>query len=229
VNFLWVWLTLCAIPTAYFGLAYERTKTEIIGSVGIRAIVERGSNSGVMVFIDGRSIKLPFVPMGELPIDEVAFTIKFGETDYGLVAEGKPRVIWFDTPATLAPGSPIKLDTLEQVSKQVFSDPLPGGFDDAIKFVSIVSARITANGRFTPDSVESIALASYAELSSSPSFTLEVKGNTRSSSAVVMPGWVRWVPAVPMVVVWLLGACLITRQMRRRGVVWSIQPDMQYR
>lgn len=228
VNCLGVWFAICAIPTAYLGLIYERATTGVTGFADIRAMVDKQSNSGVMLFVDSRSIKLPLIPMRDLWVEEVCYNIKNRESDYGLFAHNAPLVVYFDTPATMKTGMPIKPDMLEVAAKQVFADSLPAEFNDAIAFISTVSERLISEGRINPDRIEDISNALFLEMGSPPSFVLEINGHTSFRGGGLMPRWIRWVLAIPMFIVWAVGAVLITSRMRHRGIVWSIQSDKSY-
>ncbi len=232
VNNLGIWLTCCAIPLAYLGQAYEEATKLWLGNISIHAVVDKLARKSAILDIRGRQIKLPFVPVRTLPADVTDFGV-FVEKGlyYSVTLKDNPKVVWFDHPTTLSAGTVFKKGMLEQATEQVFSEPLPEDVDAAMRFILQAAERLVQGGRFPSEKavVEGVANQVYLDIGSPAHYELEIEFDISIMGLSHMPAWVRWVPAIPLAAIWLVGAYLITRRLRHRGVVWSIKPDMDYR
>lgn len=225
VNRVGLWMALCAIPTAYTCNWYEYHSTTIPGMVDIRAMVDKPKNMGVMAFIEFHSVKLPLIPNSSFIADEVCYTVIVTRgTEYSLFAEGDPLFVDFDIPRTLTPGMQINISTLEQATAQAIPQTLPDGFSEAIVIVSAAVDRLVVNGKLALDlqDVEQAVHKIHDEFGSPESYELKVEANTRYGGIGSVPKWTKWLPTIPMSIIWFGGVCIITRHMRRRGVVWTL-------
>jgi hypothetical protein len=233
--YLLFWLALCAVLTAYVGGYYKSKSEDLYGEVVIRATVGNHAKYplvGAMAYVEGIGLKMPFIPTRSYPIDEVVYTIQLDRNKaYTLFATGNPLVVDFDKPRILTPGTPVTLTTFEQTAKVAIKDSLTQSQQDAMRLIVVAMDRLLNNGRFYPDQrhAEQVVDEVNRDIGSPNTYKLSVE-TINDGSGGGGPYWVRYVPAVPMLVVWLVGAYFIARYVPRRGVVWklpSVDEDMR--
>ena len=227
INRLCLWMAICTIHTTYICNWYEENSTTIPGTVDIRAMVDKPKNIGVMAFIYVHSVKLPLIPASKFFVEDISFIVKITRgVEYSLRGNGDPLVVVYDSPRTLTPGTSITVSTLEQTVSKAIPQPPPQGFSDALTLVSISVERLVRNGKLTLDlqDAEQAIYIIHDELGSPQAYELIIEADTGVGGIGQVPAWTKWLPTVPISIIWLAGAYYITRYMRKRGVVWTL-PD----